>query len=221
MVLRDHTPVHAGIRSPNECTLEQDRRTTVNQWGINDIRMPDNPPDIGSGPIDFARLNVIDAAHRPVERDEITAIVAHDSLRLSCSAGRIQNVKGIRRRHKRAIMWHCNDGLGNHGHVDDHAITFRDAEQRESTGALRNAYSEFAECEGLDRLRYRTVINQRYPVAVAICDVPVDGVIARIDFRAGEPSVERLIRVVEDLLPLLVPMDFFGCFGPKTYWIID
>ena len=116
---------------------------------------------------------------------------------------------------------HCNDGLGNHGHVDDHPITFRDAEQRESTGALRNAYSEFAECEGLDRLRYRTVINQRYPVAVAICDVPVDGVIARIDFRAGEPSVERLIRVVEDLLPLLVPMDFFSCFGPKTYWIID
>ena len=116
---------------------------------------------------------------------------------------------------------HGNDGLGNHGHIDDHAITFRDAEQCESTGARRNASPEFAECEGLDRLCYRTVINQRYPVAVAVCDVPVDGVIARIDFRAGEPSVERFIRVVDDLLPLLVPMDFFSCFGPKTYWIID
>src|SRR5947199_6462484 len=109
MVLRDHTPIHAGIRSPNGFTLEQDRRTTVNKWGVNDIRMPDNPPDIGSGPIDFARLNVIDAAHRPVERDEITAIVAHDSLRLSCSAGLIQNVNGIRRSDKHEFMCSCTE----------------------------------------------------------------------------------------------------------------
>src|SRR5437867_12285402 len=104
MVLRDDTPVHTCIRSPNGFTLEQDRRTTVNKWGVNDIRMSDNPPDIGSGPIDFTRLNAIDAAHGPVERDEMTAIVVNDSLRLAGGTGLIQDVNEIRRRHGHKFM---------------------------------------------------------------------------------------------------------------------
>src|SRR5262249_14404864 len=116
---------------------------------------------------------------------------------------------------------HCDDGLGNHRHVDDHAIALRYAERSECAGALCDASLEFLKGEGLHGLRDSTVVDQRDLISASIGDMPVDSVVAGVDFASSEPSIEWLVGFVEDLLPLPVPVDSFRGFGPKTYRVTE
>src|SRR5262249_60648075 len=75
--------------------------------------------------------------------------------------------------------------------------------------------------EGLDFLRDRAVVDQRALITTAIDDVPVDRVVTGIDFAAGKPSIERLAGFIEDLVPPLVPVKFFGSFRPKACRVMN
>jgi hypothetical protein len=115
---------------------------------------------------------------------------------------------------------HGDHGFGDHRHVDDDPVTLRDAQSCERPRAPRDLIPQRAEGVGLDRVGDRAVVDQRQLFPAPVFDVPVDGVVAGVDLAAGEPPVERLVRIVEDLVPLLVPVDLFPGLGPKPLGVV-
>ena len=59
--------------------------------------MADDPADVGGCPERVAGPEIVDRVHRPVERDQIAAGVAHDALRHARRAGGIENIERIGR----------------------------------------------------------------------------------------------------------------------------
>ena len=57
--------------------------------------------------------------------------------------------------------------------------------------------------------------ESRLPAA-PLFDVQVECVVTGIDLAAREPAVERLVGLVEDLVPFAKPMDLFGDFAPES-----
>src|SRR5262249_41166062 len=114
---------------------------------------------------------------------------------------------------------HRNDSFGDHRHVDDYAVALRHAQRSQRAGASRDAIAKLTERERLLRTGDRAVVNQRGLSAAAAANMAVDGVVACVHFGAGKPSVERFVRVVENLAALLVPVNFLSSFGPKTFGV--
>ncbi|MEY9610321.1 hypothetical protein ABIF21_003195 [Bradyrhizobium elkanii] len=57
--------------------------------------MADHPADVRAAPPDLAGLHAVEIVHRPFQRDEMTAIVAHYALRDSGRARRVEDVERI------------------------------------------------------------------------------------------------------------------------------
>ncbi|KTT90245.1 hypothetical protein NS44R_14900, partial [Mammaliicoccus sciuri] len=74
-----------------------DRGRAVDQRAIDDVGVADHPADVGAAPPDLARLDAVEIFHRPFQRDEMAAIVAHHALRNSGRARRVENVERIGR----------------------------------------------------------------------------------------------------------------------------
>ena len=100
---RDHPPERAGVRRPDRLPLVEHRRAAVEERRVDDVRVPDDPADVGRGPVDLARLDVIDVRHRPRERDRVAAVVADDPLRLPGRAGGVEDVERIGRLDRDAL----------------------------------------------------------------------------------------------------------------------
>ena len=75
----------------------------MQQGAIDGVRMPDGPADVRRGPVDLAGLGVVDALHRPRERDRVTPVVPDDPLRLSGRPGRVDDVERVRRGQRDAV----------------------------------------------------------------------------------------------------------------------
>src|SRR5262249_24284581 len=116
---------------------------------------------------------------------------------------------------------HGDHGLRDHRHVDDDSVALGEAERGEGARTLRDLFPELAEGEGLNRPRDRAIVDQGHLVRAAVLDVPIDGVVAGVDLAAHKPPVERLARVVEDLVPLLAPADLVRGLGPKPLGVIN
>ena len=86
---------------------------------------------------------------------------------------------------------HRDDGLGDHRHVDDHAIALPDAEARERAGEAGGEVAKLRVAENANLPGHRAVVDQRGPLAGAALDVPVERVEAGVQHAAGEPAVER------------------------------
>ncbi len=109
----------------------------------------------------------------------------------------------------------------DHRHVDDDAIALADAELDQRARELCDQVAEFAIGVGADDIRCRAVVDDRRLLTPAGIDMPVERVVAGIGDAAAEPAVERLVRVVENLVPLLEPMYFFGSLAPETLRVLD
>src|SRR3546814_3442398 len=83
----DHAPEDAGVRRADRLALEQDRGAAMEQRRVDDIGVTDHPADVRGRPVDLARLDAVDVAHRPFERDDVPAVVADDDLRLAGRSG--------------------------------------------------------------------------------------------------------------------------------------
>ncbi len=105
---------------------------------------------------------------------------------------------------------HRDDGLGNHRHVDHDPVAGRDAEAAQRAREPRHLVAQPRVGEGVRRPGHRAVVDQRGPVAVAGLDVAVERVGAGVEPAAGEPAVERRVRLVEHRGRLDVPVDRRG-----------
>lgn len=99
--------------------------------------------------------------------------------------------------------------------------TLRDAQRRKSIRARRNLGKKLAESEAFDRPGDRTVVYQRYLVRPAILDMAIEGVVAGVDFAPDKPPIERLPRIIEDRVPLFVPVNIFSRFGPELLGLFE
>ena len=95
LVFLDHAPEGAGVGRADRLALVEDRRAAVQQRRVDDVGMADHPADVGSRPIGLARLDAVDRAHRPFQRDAIAAGVAHDALGRSGRAGGVEDVERV------------------------------------------------------------------------------------------------------------------------------
>ena len=103
LVLRDHPPERAGVGRADRLALVEDRRAAVQQRRVDDVGVADHPADVGGRPEHLARLDAVDVLHRPVERDGVAAVVAHDALGLAGRARGVEDVERIGRRDRHAV----------------------------------------------------------------------------------------------------------------------
>ena len=74
----------------------------MKQRRIDDVAVADHPADIGAAPPDLPRLDTVEIEHRPFQRDQMAAIVAHHAFGFAGGARRIKNVERIGRQHRHA-----------------------------------------------------------------------------------------------------------------------
>src|SRR5437763_5168860 len=79
-VFGDDPPERAGVRRADRLALVQDRRTAGDERRVHDVRVPDDPSDVGGRPVDLAGPGVVDVLHAPAQRDGVPAVVAHHAL---------------------------------------------------------------------------------------------------------------------------------------------
>ena len=85
-MLADDAPERAGVRRADRLALIHDGRGAMYQRPIDDVAVADDPADVGAAPPDLAGLDAVEIEHRPFQRDQMPAIVAHDALRDSRGA---------------------------------------------------------------------------------------------------------------------------------------
>ncbi len=96
-VFLDDPPEGARVGRADRLALVEDRRGAGEQRRIDDVGVPDDPADVGGGEHRLARLDVVDIAHRPAQRDGVAAVVAVDALGLSGGPGRVEDVERVGR----------------------------------------------------------------------------------------------------------------------------
>jgi hypothetical protein len=116
---------------------------------------------------------------------------------------------------------HRDHGLGDHRQVDHHAVPGLHAETLQDAGERRGPLQQLRVAEGRPGAGDGAVVDQGRTVAVPVHDVPVQGVVAGVQRRVGEPPVERRVVVVEDAAGLLDPVDQLGLFAPVGLGVLD
>ena len=97
LVLLDHPPEGARVRRADRLALVEHGRAAVQERRVDDVGVADHPADVGGRPVGLAGLDVVDGRHRPFERDDVAADVAHHALRHAGRAGGVEDVERVGR----------------------------------------------------------------------------------------------------------------------------
>ena len=106
-VIGADAPERAGVGRADRLAFVQDRGAAVEQRRVDDVGVADHPADVGARPPDFAGIDAVEVLHRPFERDQVAAIVAHHAFRDAGRAGGVEDVERIGGEHG-----HAFGGLG-------------------------------------------------------------------------------------------------------------
>ena len=109
---------------------------------------------------------------------------------------------------------HRDERLGDHRHVDGHAVAGDQADRGEVVGSLGHLVLELAVGE-VTRIAGLADPVDRDAVALARGDVAVDAVDRNVEFASDEPLRERCIRPVEDLVEIGVPVQAPALLRPE------
>ncbi len=96
-MLLDHAPERAGVGRAHGLALVEHGRRADQQRRVDDVGVADHPAHVGGRPEDLAGMHVVDVRHAPRERHGVSAVVAHDALRATRRAGRVEDVERIGR----------------------------------------------------------------------------------------------------------------------------
>ena len=85
----------------------------MQQRAVDDVAVADHPADVGAAPPDLAGLDAVEIEHRPFQRDQMPAIVAHHALGFAGGAGGVENIERVGRQHRHAVGgFFRRDGAG-------------------------------------------------------------------------------------------------------------
>ena len=108
-----------------------------------------------------------------------------------------------------------DDGLGDHGQVDGHAVALGHAEGLEGVGGLLDLLGQLRIRVGAGVAGLALEVDG-HPVAVAGLDVAVQRVVGGVDFAVLEPGGERRVGPVKGLRERLAPgQQLAGLLGPE------
>ena len=74
----------------------------MKQRPVDDVAVADHPADVGAAPPHLAGLDAVEIEHRPFQRDQMAAIVAHHAFRFARGARGVEDVERIGREHRHA-----------------------------------------------------------------------------------------------------------------------
>ena len=111
---------------------------------------------------------------------------------------------------------HGADGLGHHGHVDQHPVALADAEILEHRGKRAHLFQHLRISEGALGAGDRAVVDQRRLVATAGCHMAVKGVVADIADGIREPAAIDAGLGIEHLLRRLGPLQGLRRRAPES-----
>ena len=103
LVLGDQPPEGAGIGRAHRLALIEHRGRALDQRRIDDVAVADDPADIRRRDHHLARLHAVEIVHRPFQRDQMAAIVAHHALGPARRAGCVEDVERVGRRDGNAL----------------------------------------------------------------------------------------------------------------------
>ncbi len=93
--LGDHAPERPGIGRADRLALVQHRGAAVQQRPVDDVGMAHHPADVGGAPVGLAGGDAVEVRHRPGQRHEVAAGVAHHALGLAGGARGVEHVERI------------------------------------------------------------------------------------------------------------------------------
>src|SRR6266446_5682726 len=113
---------------------------------------------------------------------------------------------------------HGNRQLRRHAHIDGDAISFADAKTLENIGELLHFLPELLVGIGAN-FAGLTLPNQCRFVLARRLHVAIQTVVGKIDLAADEPLSPGGFPL-QDLVPLLEPVQFLGGAGPEFFWLL-
>ena len=116
---------------------------------------------------------------------------------------------------------HGDDRLGDHRHVDDHAVALPDARTDQGAGEPAHVGEQLRIRDGALRAGDRRVVVDGDLLAAAGVDVPVERVEAGVERGAREPPVERRPRVVEHPVGWGDPVDVPRGLAPEPLRVLE
>ena len=116
---------------------------------------------------------------------------------------------------------HAEHRLGNHRHINDDSVALDHAQAGQHTGKTGYLIQQVLVAIGLDGVGDGAVIDDRRLIAAPGLDMAVDGVVTAVDHAALEPAIERLVAIIQDFFPGLVPVNRLRGFSPETFRIIQ
>jgi hypothetical protein len=111
---------------------------------------------------------------------------------------------------------HRHRRLRHHRHIDDDPVPLDHAEVPQRTGEAGDPLLQLRVGDVLDRPGHRAVVDDGGLFAPALGNVSVQGVVAGVEFGAGEPAIQGRVAVVQDLVPGLDPIHRGGGLRPKS-----
>ena len=115
---------------------------------------------------------------------------------------------------------HRKCGLGNHGHVDQHAIALLHTQRLQDGGHALDFGMQLVVAVDALSVFFRGNRDQR--VLIAACgQMAVYRVVAQIGGATHKPARKRRVAVITNLLRRGFPVDELGLFGPKGVTIFD
>ena len=109
LVLGDHAPERAGVGRAHGLPFVKDRGAAVEQRRVDDVAVADHPADVGGGPVHLPRLDAVEVPHRPFERNQVAAVVAHHALGPPGGARGVEDVERVGGRDRHAIVPRARD----------------------------------------------------------------------------------------------------------------
>ncbi len=75
----------------------------MEQRRIDDVAVAHHPTDVGAAPPDLAGLDAVEIEHRPLQGNQMPAIVAYDTFRYARGAGGVEDIERIGGEYRHAI----------------------------------------------------------------------------------------------------------------------
>ena len=116
---------------------------------------------------------------------------------------------------------HRHDGLGDHRHVDDHAVALLDAQFTKDSREERHFIEQLLVRVGRFGVGDGTVVDERQLITTAVLDMPVERVVTGVELAVREPLVKGRQQVAEYDRGFAVPGDGLSGFSPECRGIVD
>ena len=101
-------PEHPRVRRAHRLSFKKDGCTPLEQGAVNNVRVPDDPAHIRSGPENIALCQVVNSPHGPLQGNHVAAIIPNNPFWNTGCPRCIEDVQGIRGGYGNAVR---RDGI--------------------------------------------------------------------------------------------------------------